>query len=261
MPGVGSGDVTPDERWLAAVWPFVLAQLPAAPARVVEVGCGPLGGFVPMLHAAGYEVAGVDPEAPQGPGYCRVEFERYDMPQPLDVIVACTSLHHVADLGEVLDLAEAALVPGGLVVIVEWAWERFDEATAQWCFDRLLRPGSDPGWLHRRCAEWRDSGQPWDAYCRSWAEAEGLHAGQVILRELGARFDSGPVGYGPYFFPDLAGISEAGEQAAIDGGQIQANRIQYAGWRRPNQPGRAVDAQVRRSRQACGPPASYRADL
>jgi SAM-dependent methyltransferase len=225
--------VTPDERWLAAVWPFVRAQLPAAPARVVEIGCGPLGGFVPMLRTSGYEAAGVDPEAPQGPGYCRVEFERYEMPQSAGAIVACTSLHHVADLGAVLDLVDAALMPGGLLVVVEWARERFDEATARWCFDRLPPPGTDPGWLHRRRAEWRDSGQPWDAYCHAWAAAEGLHTGQDILRELGARFDAGLITYGPYFFPDLAGISEAGEQEAIDAGLIQAGRIQYAGRRRP----------------------------
>ncbi len=224
--------MTSDERWLAAVWPFVRARLPAGPARVVEIGCGPLGGFVPMLSTSGYEAVGVDPGAPPGPGYSQVEFERHDMSRPADAIVACTSLHHVADLGVVLDLVEAALVPGGVLVIVEWARERFDEATARWCFDRLPPPGSHPGWLHERCAGWRDSGQPWDAYCRSWAAAESLHSGQDILRELGARFGSGPVTRGPYFFPELTGTSEADEQAAIDGGQIRAGRIQYAGWRR-----------------------------
>jgi SAM-dependent methyltransferase len=230
---VGFASVTPDERWLAAQWPFVRAQLPAPPARVVEVGCGPLGGYVPMLHSAGYDATGVDPEAPQGPRYSRAEFEHYDMPGPVAAVVASLSLHHVADLGEVLDLAETALVPGGLLVVVEWARERFDETTARWCFDRLPPPGDDPGWLHKRYVQWRDSGQPWDAYCRSWADAEGLHTGEAILRELRARFGSGPVSYGPYFFPDLPGTSEADEQAAIDSGQIQPNRIQYVGRRRP----------------------------
>jgi SAM-dependent methyltransferase len=233
---VGSGrvvcaDVTPDERWLDAMWPFVHAQLPAPPARVVEVGCGPLGGFVPMLHSAGYDATGVDPEAPQGPGYSRVEFERHDLAGPADAIVASVSLHHVADLGEVLDLAEAALVPGGVLVVVEWARERFDEATARWCFGRLPPPGDGHDWLRERSAQWRDSGLTWDAYCRSWAEAEGLHTGDAILAQLRARFGSGLVSYGPYFFPDLPGTSEADEQAAIDSGQIQANRIQYVGRR------------------------------
>jgi hypothetical protein len=76
--------VTSDERWLAANWPFVRGSLPAAPARVAEVGCGPLGGFVPMLEAAGYQAIGVDPEAPPGPSYRQVEFERYGTAGQLD---------------------------------------------------------------------------------------------------------------------------------------------------------------------------------
>ena len=55
--------MTPAERWLATLWPLVRTRLPAAPARVVEVGCGPLGGFVPMLRADGYDALGIDPPA------------------------------------------------------------------------------------------------------------------------------------------------------------------------------------------------------
>lgn len=229
--GVGCGGVTPDERWLAAMWPFVRAWLPAPPAAVVEIGCGPLGGFVPMLRSAGYDASGVDPEAPEGPWYHQVEFERYEMPGPAGVVVACTSLHHVADLGEVLNLAAASLVAGGSLVVVEWARERLDEATAQWCFDRLPQPADGHGWLRQRRDEWCVSGLAWDDYCRTWAEEEGLHAGQDIVRELDARFDPQLLAYGPYFFPDLAGTSEEDEQAAIDAGKIQANRIAYVGRR------------------------------
>ena len=231
--------MTSDERWLAANWPFVLMHLPAAPARVVEIGCGRLGGFVPMLESAGYLATGIDPEAPAGPSYRQLEFESYEAPGPVDAIVASTSLHHVADLAVVLDQVKALLVPDGRVVIVEWAHERFDEATARWCFARLPEPGEhqaglpEPGeehsWLQHRREAWRESGLPWADYLRSWAQAEGLHPGQDILAALGPRFDSEPVTYGPYFFMDLAGTSEADEQAAIDAGLIQANRIQYAG--------------------------------
>jgi SAM-dependent methyltransferase len=199
---------------------------------VVEIGCGPLGGFVPMLRSAGYAASGVDPEAPEGPWYHRVEFERYEMPGPVRAIVACTSLHHVADLGEVLNLAGTALMAGGPLVVVEWARERFDEDTARWCFDRLPPPSDDHGWLLHRRDEWRASGLPWDGYCRAWAEEEGLHAGQDIVRELDARLDRQVLTYGPYFFPDLADVSEEDEQAAIGAGEIQANRIAYVG-RRP----------------------------
>jgi SAM-dependent methyltransferase len=224
--------VTPDDRWLTAVWPFVVAHLPAPPGPVVEIGCGPLGGFVPMLRSAGYQATGVDPEAPEGVWYHRVEFERYELPEPSGAVVACTSLHHVADIGQVLDLVAAALVADGVVVIVEWARERFDEATARWCFDRLREQSGDPGWLAQRRDQWRESGQPWDAYCRSWAVQEGLHSGQDIVNELHARFDCQLLAHGPYFFADLAGASENDEQTAIDAGNIQANRVEYVGRRR-----------------------------
>jgi SAM-dependent methyltransferase len=224
--------MTPDERWLATMWPVVRARLPGPPADVLEIGCGPLGGFVPMLGKDGYGASGIDPEAPAGPGYHQMEFERYDPPSSVDAVVASTSLHHVADVGEVLDLVVAALAPGGVLVVLEWARERFDEATARWCFDRLQEPEGEHGWLHERRAQWQESGQPWETYCRSWAEGEGLHTGRDILAQLDARFDCHELTYGPYLFPDMAGITEHDEQAAIDAGHIQATRIQYVGTRR-----------------------------
>ena len=211
------------------MWPFVHGWLPAPPAAVVEIGCGPLGGFVPMLRSAGYDASCVDPEAPEGPGYHRVEFEQHELPGGAAVVVACASLHHVGDVGEVLSRAGAALTSGGTLVVVEWAWERFDTATARWCFDRLPAPEADHNWLRNRHDEWQDSGLSWEGYCRSWAAEEGLHSGEEIVRELDDRFDTQFLGYGPYFFPDLAGVSEGEEQAAIDAGEIQANRITYVG--------------------------------
>src|SRR6266498_2765093 len=206
--------MTPDERWLAAVWPFVRAGLPSPPAAVLEIGCGRLGGFVPALLRDGYDAVGVDPEAPEGPGYHRIEFEAYQSPRPVDGVVACTSLYHVADLGEVLDRVGLVLVPDGALVVVEWAWERFDEATARWCFARLATPDSaaEPGWLHRR----RD---------------ERAATGQEIVRGLDARFDRRQLGFGPYFFADLADTTEADEQDAIDAAQVQATGIRYIGRR------------------------------
>jgi SAM-dependent methyltransferase len=148
-------------------------------------------------------------------------------------VVASLSLHHVAELDEALDRLEALLAPGGVLVVVEWAWERFDETTAQWCFARLASPapGAEPGWLHRHQERWAASGQPWDGYLRAWAEQEGLHLGEAILRGLDARFDRRLSVEGPYFFADLADTSEAEEQAAIDAGQIRAGGIRYAATR------------------------------
>jgi SAM-dependent methyltransferase len=224
---------TPDDRWLASVWPFVRGQLPVAPARVLEVGCGPLGGFVPALLDGGYQAVGVDPEAPEGPDYRRADLERYDPPQPVQCVVASASLHHVANLDEVLDRLKELLVPDGRLVVVEWAWERFDEATARWCFARLDPPDpeSGPGWLHNAKERWLASGQPWDDYLRAWATEEGLHPADEIVRGLDVRFDRRLYAEGPHFSAHLATTGEAEEQAAIDAGLIRAAGIRYAATR------------------------------
>ena len=72
-----------DELWLASMWPFVREQLPPSPARVVELGCGPLGGFVPRMSALEYDAIGVDPDAPAEPGYEQIEFEKYAVSEPV----------------------------------------------------------------------------------------------------------------------------------------------------------------------------------
>lgn len=223
--------MTQTERWLAATWPVVRAALPPPPGQVVELGCGTVGGHVPAMRAAGYDAIGVDPEAPVGEEYRRVEFERLDEPPgTLSAVVASTSLHHVADPVQVLDGIAGLLAPGGRVVVLEWDWEAFDEPTAEWCFERL-RAGED-GWLHRHRNGWAASGGPWSAYLRGWADEHGIHGAALLLGLLGERFRLERPVYGPYLFADLAGTTEADEQAAIDAGEIRATRVQAVG-RRP----------------------------
>lgn len=209
--------MTPHEAWLSATWPVVRGHLSDPPAAVVDLGCGSLGGFVPMLRAEGYDAIGVDPNAPDEPEYQRAEFERADLPRAVDAVVASTSLHHVADPAEVIDRIVEVLRPGGVVIVVEWASERFDEPTARWCFERL---GAEESWLH----ELREDRQ-------GWFEREGLHRGDELVQLLEERFERRQLHYGPYFFADLVDTSEADEQAAIDAGEIQASRIDYVGTR------------------------------
>jgi SAM-dependent methyltransferase len=220
-----------ERRWLDSLWPFVRDHLPAPPARVLEIGCGRLGGFVPGARAVGYAAEGVDPQAPTERGYHRIEFEDYQPAQPVDAVVACTSLHHVGDLDRVLDGIGAVLSRGGVLIVVEWARERFDEATARWCFARLGATGDDSeeGWLHRHRDEWAASGLPWPRYLASSAAGARLHTGERILGALDTRFRRSTYAGGPYFFPDLADTTEADEQAAIDSGEIRANSIRYVG--------------------------------
>jgi hypothetical protein len=195
---------------------------------IVELGCGRHGGFVPRLLDSGYEAIGIDPVAPEGDAFHRIEFEHSDLPARLGGVVACTSLHHVAEPGQVLDKIVGALSPSGVMLVVEWDWESFDGATARWCFERLGPPDRE-GWLRRRRDEWTASAQSWEDYLRSWARQERMHSGQGLLRELEQRFERVACERGPYFFPDLADTSEAEELEAIEAGQIRATRIDYVG--------------------------------
>ena len=216
--------------WLASVWPFVQEHLPPAPARVLEIGCGPLGGFVPAMRSDGYEAIGIDPSAPDGPAYRQAEFENHEVSAPVDAIVASLSLHHVGDLNDVLDRIGSALVDGGALVVVEWAHERFDEPTARWCFDRLGAADAEgDDWLYRHRDRWRESGQPWDAYLAGWVRDEAMHPGRDIVAGLQARFDTRMTTDGPYFYADLDGVTSEQEQAAIDSKQIRATGIRYVG--------------------------------
>lgn len=219
-----AGGTSADGVWLAATWPFVRGQLPPRPARVIELGCGPLGGHVPALIRAGYDATGVDPEAPEGPAYVRATFEEYRPQGPADAVIASVSLHHVDDPGVALDHVVEVLRPDGVLVAVEWISEDFDESTARWCFRPQLRDQAEPGaWLGGIYAGWAASGH-------------GLHAAAAIRRALDARFAVTHLSTGPYYFPDLPDADAAAEQAAIDAGQIRAGCLRYAGRVRPAAP-------------------------
>jgi hypothetical protein len=178
------------------------------------------------MRQRGYDAVGVDPAAPSGSGYLQMNVEQYAPASPAHAIVACTSLHHVGDLGDVLDHARAILAPRASLIVVEWAYERFDETTARWCFDRL--PDSDdPDWLHDHRRRWLASGEPWNGYRDAWAKQEGLHDGHTMIEALRARFRTRLLSRTPYFFPDLHATGETEEQAAADAGEIQATGIRY----------------------------------
>lgn len=56
-----------------------------------------------------------------------------------------------------------------------------------------------------------------------------MHAWESLRRLLDERFHCEELAYGPYFFPELAATSDEDERAAIEGGQIQAARVDYVG--------------------------------
>jgi SAM-dependent methyltransferase len=225
---------TGGDRWLAAAWPLVRPHLPPAPGRVVEIGCGQEGGFVPALVAEGYDAVGIDPDAPDGAAYRRTTFEDATLDGPAEAVVACTSLHHVGDLALVLDKVAASVRPGGTVVVLEWGWDLVDDAVARWCFDRLppTSEATPHSWLRRHRDAWARSGRAWTDYLRGWAATEELHPSTEMLQELDARFTRVLLADMPYFFCDLVDTTASDEQAAIDTGRIRASGLRYVG-RRP----------------------------
>ncbi len=221
-----------DEIWLSATWPFVRDHLPKPPARIVELGCGEAGGHLAALLNAGFDAVGVDPEAPERPGYRRIAFEDYVPDAPLDAVIASLSLHHVADPGTVLDHVCDVLAPGATLVVVEWISECMDEATAQWCFHHHVRDPAHPGaWLAELRSEWTESALSWDVFFRCWLDRHGLHSASTIRRALDARFVTTHASSGPYYFPDLLDVDATDEQSAIDAGTINAGCLRYAGLR------------------------------
>ena len=202
---------------------FVLPHLPAPPARVLEVGCGPEGGLTQALADAGFDVLGIDPRAPDGPLFRRVTLEELDDPGPFAAVVASRVLHHVSPLGPALDKL-ARLAP--LLLLDEFAPELIDEPTRAWyeAQHRLLTAaGVDP---------------PGPPDLARWREAHtNLHPSHLLLEELAPRYETRHLERRPYLYRWLGGpASEALERAVADAVAIRAVGFRYAGVRTETTP-------------------------
>ena len=131
---------------------FIVGWLPASPARVLEVGCGE-GDLTRRLAERGYEVLGLDPDAPdedrdsgrrplspqqrvRRPSrrmrFTRSTLEEFEPRAAFDAAVAVRSLHHLHDADRALDNLRDALVPGGRLVLFEFAIENVDASAERW---------------------------------------------------------------------------------------------------------------------------------
>jgi len=228
-------------RWQERVEEFVLGQIGDPPARVLEVGCG-AGELAQALARAGHSVTAIDPRAPEGPIFRRVRIEEFSDPGPFDYVVASQSLHHVEDLGRALEKVTNLLRAGGALIVVEFAWERLEGATAEWAMGRLpaTSPSGHTSWIERCCQGRARGGEGGDrdhgdhadhaeAHFAGWAE-EGFHDFGRMRDELGRRFVERHFEWVPYLYPDLdEGTSEADESAAIEVGAINATGFRYVG--------------------------------
>ena len=198
---------------------FVTAHLPPPDGTVLEIGCG-TGELARALAERGYDVTAVDPEAPLGAIFRRTSFEDFTAPGPFDAVVASRSLHHIPELGAALEKVARLLVPRGVLVLNEFAWERTDERTAQWYMSHV--PDDDPD---------HESLHP-EKFPDQWmAEHHDLHDSTALRRALDLHFEQRFFEWVPYMTdnylkrPDLV----AEEKRMIDSGEINALGFRYVG--------------------------------
>jgi SAM-dependent methyltransferase len=201
---------------------FLREHLPAAPARVLEVGCGH-GELTTTLAADGYDVLGIDPLAPHGDLFRRIRLEdlgpadgRYD------AVVASYSLHHIRDLDRALDLIVEVLEPAGVLVLDEFGWDLADGPTLDWLYgQRRALAAAGVGEAPASLAAQRDE---WEA------EHLGLHGFEALRAAVDGRFEEREFARMPFFHRQLGGVAtEVLEQALIDTGAIEALGFRYAG--------------------------------
>ena len=115
----------------ADVRAYVRANLPAPPARVLEVGAGE-GDLARALRAAGYDVVAIDPD-PRGDGVEAVALHELDAaPGSFDAAVAVVALHHVEPLAESVRRLAEILRPGAPLIVDELDCAAYDERAAAW---------------------------------------------------------------------------------------------------------------------------------
>lgn len=181
---------------------------------MLEVGCGREGGLVALLAARGYDVLGVDPEAPDEPGFRRARFQEID--GEYDAVVAGRVLHHVIPLDE--GIAKLArLAP--LLVVDEFAANRIDAAASDWYEGQ-----------HRMLAA-AGSAPPGPPSLAEWAMRHpGLHSDDTLLAALRAHYDERVLERLPYLYRWLDGpSSESLEQTLIGAGAFPAIGYRWVG--------------------------------
>ncbi|MFL5925983.1 MAG: class I SAM-dependent methyltransferase [Gaiellaceae bacterium] len=197
---------------------YVLSQLPAPPGRILEVGCGDEGGVTPALAAAGYDVIGIDPHAPEGERFQRTTIEAFEDPAPFDAVIAARVLHHVDPLDAAVEKL-ARLAP--LLIVDEFACDRIDDAARDWY--RLQYRSRGAAGVERRAPQDLDE----------WRSAHaGLHPCDVVRNALDRCYDARDFRWEPYLYRWLGGSeTKAREEAMIERGVLQPIGFRYTGVR------------------------------
>jgi SAM-dependent methyltransferase len=247
------------------------------PADVLDLGCG-LGHIALELARDGCRVVGVDADAEsialaraardadpllRDRGVLTYEVadvgEWWAPPERFDAVVASRVLHHVADPEQLLAGVAAWLRPGGRLVAVELAYDRFDRRGASWLYETrglLQASGAHAG--DRLGVDVRAGiDRVWDAWWRHHEEEHRLNTFGQLVGALRGAFRERRRGWLPYLYwdvleeldvPPAAGEAVARflrnlEQHLVTEGALPAVLFEWVGERasrRPRVPGAAV---------------------
>lgn len=202
-----------DEALLA----FVLNGLPAAPARVLEIGAGD-GALAADLADRGYDLVAIDP-ASTNPRVQPVALaDLAAPPASFDAAVAVLSLHHVEPLQASCSRLASVVRPGGQLVVDEFDIASFDEGAARW-------------WAsHGPAAETSEELDP--AAIAAGLRAH-LHPLELLLATLDPWFEFGEVERGPYLYRwKLPVGARTAEESAIRSGVVVPTGARVVGRRR-----------------------------
>jgi SAM-dependent methyltransferase len=196
---------------------FVLGNLPAVPARALEVGAG-TGELAAELRDAGYDVLAIDP-ASDSDGVVAVALAELDAEEgSFDAALAVVSLHHVEPLAASLRRLAEVVRPGGRLVVDEFDVDRFDERAAAW-------------WSEQRLALGHEDHQH-DARSRVADLRSELHSIDAIRASLEPFFELTPVTRVAYLH--RWGLDESLADPEIDlirRGELPAVGVRFAGVR------------------------------
>lgn len=242
---------------------FVTAMIPRPQQRILEVGCG--NGYLSLeLARAGHHVVGLDrsqeilmvadrtrsvhPLLPDAGTleYIHGAIETWPGAEhSFDVVVVNRALHHLHDLATALASVRRLLMPAGLFVCQDYAYDRLTPATADWAYgiQRLLflsehaseNPATEPDDI----ASARTFAAAW--FERAEQREHSLNRYADMLQALQVHFQQQHFSWTPYLFVylgnSICAVAPEKERALLtflrdmEQHLIATERIQAVGFR------------------------------
>jgi len=214
---------------------WVRANLPPAPARILEIGAGE-GELARRLRAAGYDVTAIDPRSTSS-DVAPVALDALPQPpEPYDAAVAVVSLHHVDPLEASVERLAAVLSPGAPLLLDEFDVSALDERAAEWWLEQRRERGAE---------ETESPGELIETM------RSKVHAIEDLVDALGPQFEVERPLRGTYLYRwKLDESLRPLEEQLVASGELPRTGVRIIARRRA-QPRR--DVRPRRARRARGP--------